>query len=957
MWVTAGIDFGNENLVLAIPRNGGVDVIANESGSRLNPTVVCYTGDRRFFGDEALQQQTVYLDTTITQLKRLVSIPYGSREMQNIQENIPFKLVEMEDGTTGVNIKFHDRDILLRPEQCIAYCLKMIDRLAKKNEVSVNNYVIAVSPWWPERQRRALLNACKVANMNCLTLINSTTAAAVAYTMIHSKRLPEDNPAPVMFIDFGNSSMNVAVAMLKKGSVAIKSFADDDQLGGTHFTVILIKYLIEKVKQKYKIDPSSNRKAFLQFIKATEKLKKTLSINPVVQFEVLNIMDTDISFLVKREEFNTQIQCLLDRITKPIDQALEFANVKKEDLLDVEFLGGGSRVAAVNEKLTEYFGRQPKRSLNLDECFATGSAYVSALLNPSTRIDLSVKDVAPYAVEAEWSDGHIKRKELFARFSEVPSSTKLEVKVVGTTEIKLTSNGDEICIVKIETGLKTAVMVELTVKITRSSTIEVETASYKVEVQKPEEKKVETKPENEESQPQAQEPQTETSQQQTQESQPETPQQQTQESQPETPQQQTPESQPQTSEQDQESQNETPKQEQPPANENQDSQQNEEPKHVVEYIEKPAKVTVIQKVGLTEQEIEAIKKLEVEFDEADLAEEKIDITKNQLQSEYFTFLSLLRDNESLIPDEDYKNAESKTKEIMMWYDENDFDRLPIAEYESRIKILQDLKTPIKERINKLQAIKDKLPVLLKRLNTVINGSKDYPEINKEATSQLDRINEISNSIKTLPNDFTLDEIDSNLKKVEADYKTEKEQADWRAKKQQEEELMRRRKQNEEEEMRRRIQEQELQRQQLENEEEDYYDPFSLLFGRPMRRRQNLTRRQYDPEEEERRRKAEIEAERRAQQEAQLEAERRAELQRRAEEERRREQEELRRRRQNVPWGFEDDSGWGDPWGVSSRPEPIRRPQPKPQTRTTTSNGWGDPWGSSWGNSGWRDPFF
>ena len=457
-------------------------------------------------------------------------------------------------------------------------------------------------------------------------------------------------------------------------------------------------------------------------------------------------------------------------------------------------------------------GKEAKCSLNLDECFAYGSAYMAAYLNPSTRVNLTVKDVSPYSVEAEWNEEEPQKKELFEQFSEVPSSTTLELKVKGQTEVSIKSNDDVICVVNIETGVEDEVAVNLNVKLTQSSIIEVETASYKFDDK-----------------------------------------------------------------------------------------------------EKAAKVTVTQKEGMSDEEIENLRKIEDMFEASDLAEEKLDNTKNSLQSLYFTLLNDLRDNAQYINEDQLKEAQEKVNEVMAWYDEKDFEieKLPIEEYENRIKELKEYSDPIENRIKTLKKAKeDLIPSLLKRVDTILKETENiqdenFQKINSEGAQLKEEFTNMSENMKNLPKDFDVNDLSKKVAFLEGQYKAQKQQSDWRAQqKRNDEELIRRRKQaNEEEEMRKRIKEQQLRRQELENEEEEeQIDPFSLLFGQPIHRRQKLRRKQYDPEEEERKRRIEIERQR----EAQREAERRAELQRRAEEQRRMQLAEEQRRRRSEPWGLQDE---------------------------------------------------
>ena len=170
--------------------------------------------------------------------------------------------------------------------------------MAQEKAPDASKCVISVSPWWSHFHRRSLLNAVKIGKIDCLSLVNSTTAAAVSYVKVHEDKLPpkEAKPLPVMFIDMGDYSMNVVIALVKKNYVQIVSYTYDDHLGGALFTAELIPYLFARTIEKYKIDPRKNPRAWIRFQDEAEKLKKTLSINPAVPFDVPCLMnDVDVN--------------------------------------------------------------------------------------------------------------------------------------------------------------------------------------------------------------------------------------------------------------------------------------------------------------------------------------------------------------------------------------------------------------------------------------------------------------------------------------------------------------------------------------------------------------------------------------------------------------------------------------------------------------------------------------
>lgn len=444
--IDAGLDLGNKNCVLAIPQNGGVDIVASASGKRITPTLVGYAETRRYWGELAANNQMQNLSTTISDLKRLVGLKFESSEREFMEKTVQFKMAALPDGLTGVEIDGR----VTRPEQSIAFVLEEILKMATAHDHRAGGFVIAVSPWWGELHRRLILDAMKIARIPCAALVNSTTAAAVTYAINHRARLPEkgSDPVSVLLIDFGDSSMNVCVSRINREEIHIVSFACDEHLGGSHFTEALVSYLADLVKTKHGVDVMQNPRTTLRFRKAVETAKKNLSVNPVVSFE---LQDSGISFPLKREEFQNQIGHLIARIEAPIEKALELADTNKSDLFAAEVLGGGSRVPAVKAEIQRILGREPTQSLNLDECFATGTGFVSAILCPSFRISLDVHDISPHALTCEWEDAEgAKECELFAQFSVVPS----------TASIRIAANGPVVIRVKNESGLVGTVTVE-----------------------------------------------------------------------------------------------------------------------------------------------------------------------------------------------------------------------------------------------------------------------------------------------------------------------------------------------------------------------------------------------------------------------------------------------------------------------------------------------------------------
>ncbi|KAK8840178.1 hypothetical protein M9Y10_031118 [Tritrichomonas musculus] len=481
--ITAGIDFGNQACVLSIPSRYGIDIVLNQSSNRKTPTIIGYDNDRRYSGEFALQQQMMNISNTITNIKRLICLEYSSIERKEISNTVSYTIINSENDKFS-SIQLQNEQIL-RPEQVIAYLLKSLLEIIQMKNPDMHQIVLTVPPWWNDNQRRSILHSASIANIKIASLLNSTTAAAVAYVKIHSDRFPVESGSimNVIFIDIGDTSMNVAVASLTAKSVDMRSFVANKEISGHFFTEKLNDYLIEKVQEKYNIDPKSNKRAIARFQQATEKVKKALSANPVMMFEVPSLMnDIDVSITVKRDDFNKLFENTIEKIESIIGQSLKDANLSKEEVSAVEFLGGASRMPAIKAVIKNFFGFEPMMSLDLDECFAIGAGYIAAKEDGyNIGID-TINSILPFEICVEYEeDGQKCSQKVFMKNSRIPSRKTFSIPVENRSSFVLLSDGVVIGSGTIATDRKEKVLVDVSVLLDSFGLINVCSASYSVE--------------------------------------------------------------------------------------------------------------------------------------------------------------------------------------------------------------------------------------------------------------------------------------------------------------------------------------------------------------------------------------------------------------------------------------------------------------------------------------------
>ena len=366
---------------------------------------------------------------TIILLKRLLGKKFSDPSVQADLQYLPFKVTEGPNGECLFNVEYLDKPAQLTVEQIMAAMLVDLKEIAEKeHNTPVSDTVISVPAFFTEPERYAMLAAAQIAGLNCLRLLNETSATALAYG-IYKTDLAEDKPFHVAFVDVGHTATQVCVVALKKGHLAVLSNAWDRELGGRSFENALFDHFVAEFDAKHKLDIKSNPRASFRLRLAVEKAKKILTTNPEASLSVECLMnDVDVNSSVTRDKFEELIKPLLDNLLVPVNKAVKDAGLTVEQIDNVEVVGGSSRVPSVQRLLTEFFGREPNRTLNAKETVSRGCALQCAMLSPAFKVrDFQVEDSFPYAVQFKWigKDGGVETSRVFEKGAPVPSAKML----------------------------------------------------------------------------------------------------------------------------------------------------------------------------------------------------------------------------------------------------------------------------------------------------------------------------------------------------------------------------------------------------------------------------------------------------------------------------------------------------------------------------------------------------
>lgn len=399
-----GFDFGNESGVVAVARQRGIDVVLNDESKRETPALVCFGDKQRFLGTAGAASSLMNPKNTISQVKRLIGRQFSDPELQRDIKSFPFAVTEGPDGYPLIHARYLGEMRTFTPTQVLGMVFSDLKSIAEKNlNAAVVDCCIGIPIYFTDLQRRAVMDAATIAGLHPLRLFHETTATALAYG-IYKTDLPENDPLNVAFVDVGHASFQVCIAAFKKGQLKILSHSFDRSLGGRDFDEVLFQHFAAKFKDEYRIDVFQNAKACLRLRAACEKLKKVLSANPEAPLNIECLMDEkDVRGFIKRDEFEQISIPILERVKQPLEKAIAEAGLTVENIHSIEVVGSGSRVPAIIKILSEFFGKEPRRTMNASECVAKGCALQCAILSPTFKVrDFQVNESFPFPIALSW---------------------------------------------------------------------------------------------------------------------------------------------------------------------------------------------------------------------------------------------------------------------------------------------------------------------------------------------------------------------------------------------------------------------------------------------------------------------------------------------------------------------------------------------------------------------------
>ncbi|MBP9713805.1 MAG: molecular chaperone DnaK [Sterolibacterium sp.] len=397
-----GIDLGTTNSCVSVMEGGKPKVIENSEGARTTPSIVAYAEDGEILcGAPAKRQAVTNPKNTVYASKRLIGRRFEEKEVQKDIDLMPYSIVKADNGDAWIEV----RGKKMAPPQVSAEVLRKMKKTAEDYlGEEVTEAVITVPAYFNDSQRQATKDAGRIAGLEVKRIINEPTAAAISFGLDK-----QEGDRKIAVFDLGGGTFDISIIDIAEidgeHQFEVLSTNGDTFLGGEDFDQRLIDYIVTEFKKDQGVDLKNDVLALQRLKEAAEKAKIELSSSQQTEINLPYITadasgPKHLTLKITRAKFEALVEDLIERTIEPCRIAIKDAGVKVGEIADVILVGGQTRMPKVQDKVKEFFGKEPRKDVNPDEAVAIGAGIQGGVLQGDVK-DVLLLDVTPLSLGIE----------------------------------------------------------------------------------------------------------------------------------------------------------------------------------------------------------------------------------------------------------------------------------------------------------------------------------------------------------------------------------------------------------------------------------------------------------------------------------------------------------------------------------------------------------------------------
>lgn len=444
MSTAIGIDLGSSRTVIGAIVRGGVEIIANESSTRETANFVGYGDAERALGDAAFVKFAKNYKNTANFFTRVLAIDFNTPEFKKEKKHIFAKMVQGEKDMACYQVRHHKQDLVVNPIQVLASHLNKVEEILLLNNIKEKDVVISVPGYLTIDERKAIMAAGHISNLNIVTLEEESECNVKNYGIFRKKDL-SDEPRLVAFVDFGHSKSSIYFAEVTKKSAKILYEDNHRHLGARDLDLTLYEHFKNQFEQETQNNTDDDPKARLRLLQGIENCRKILSANEEASCNVEFLMEEeDFSSTISREQFESMCSHTFGEFREFVRTALANSGLNPNTFHSVEILGGACRIPMIQQILAEELKAQNiSKTLDLVESCARGCTINAAEKSPKFSVTpFEVHSLNKHNIKCNYlmykkTEGEVKELtgQLFKKGCVLPTS--MSVSVGATTKSKL----------------------------------------------------------------------------------------------------------------------------------------------------------------------------------------------------------------------------------------------------------------------------------------------------------------------------------------------------------------------------------------------------------------------------------------------------------------------------------------------------------------------------------------